>query len=399
VARHAEHAPVKARDAKWSEHDAAWRDTAQIASHWEEASAVAPSLLRFRVRGAFWETLDRVKATLLITREYEHLVIALTVTGGEPTATYMRIPHPSGLAYDRGRRIVHLASTRNPNQIFQLRAVTKLSKRADVAPDASLGRPLVPVSARFYPGSTYLHDLSLVGGKLHANAVGENAVVRVGDDGSLKRVFWPRCIEKRGRPRFDQNYIQLNSIAAGDTIRDSFFSASAESMSARRPGHRDFPVDGRGVVFSGATREPIARGLTRPHSARLHRRKLWVANSGYGEIGVIEDGRFEPVAKLPGWTRGLTFVKGVAFAGTSRVIPRFHRYAPGLEIDEGRAAVHAVDARTGDVIGSLTWPNGNQIFAIEWAPRSAVTGFPFSARSRGDGTRAKRLFYAFQTGD
>ena len=248
---------VSERNALWARRDAEWRDTAQVASHWEEASAVEPSLLRFRVRGEFWETLDRAKATLLVTREYEHLVVALMVAGGEPSSTYMRIPHPSGLVYDGDRRVVHLASTRNPNQILGLRPVTGLLRRADVERGNYRGRPLVPVSARFYPGSTYLHDLSLVGGKLHANALGENAVVRIGDSGRLERVFWPRCIERRGRPRFDQNYIQLNSIAAGPTILDSFFSASVDTVTSRRPGHRNFPVDGRGVIFSDATREPV----------------------------------------------------------------------------------------------------------------------------------------------
>lgn len=390
---------LSTRDALWAGHDAQWRNTEQIASQWEEASTVDPSLLRFRERGAFWETLDRLKATLLITREYEHLVIALTVAGGNPFATYMRLPHPSGLVYDRDRRVVHLASTRNPNQIFELRPVIGLSPRGDVRAEPLGARPLVPVRARFYPGSTYLHDLSIVGGALYANAVGENAVVRVEDSGKLTRVFWPTCIEQRGRARFDQNHIQLNSIAAGKTIRDSFFSASADAITSRRPGHRDFPVDGRGVIFSGATREPIVRGLTRPHSARLHQRRLWVANSGYGQLGTIERERFESVATLPGWTRGLTFAKGIAFAGTSRVIPRFSRYAPGLDVDASRCAVHALDTKTGKILGALSWPHGNQIFAIDWAPRSVLSGFAFAARARGDARRAKHLFYAFHTGD
>lgn len=387
------------REDLWSRQDREWRDTRQVASQWQGARSIEPSLLRHRERGAFWETLDRLKVTLLVTREYEHLVVGLSVVAGKPVATYMPLPHPSGLAYDRDRRVVHVASTRNPNQIFELRPVTGLARRGDVALGALAGRPLVPVRSRFYPGSTYLHDLALIGGTLYANAVGENAVVRVDGDGRLVRVFWPRCIERRGRPRFDRNYIQLNSIAAGETIHDSFYSASADTITARRPGHRDFPVDGRGVVFSGATREPVARGLTRPHSARLYRRKLWVANSGYGEIGTIVGGRFEPVASLPGWTRGLTLAKGMVFAGTSRVIPRFRRYAPGLDVDESRCALHALDATTGEVVGSLTWPDGNQIFAVDWAPRNIVTGFPFSTRVRGNGARAKQLFYAFQTGD
>jgi uncharacterized protein (TIGR03032 family) len=373
----------RALDAQWVRHDAEWRDPSAVASHWTEAHAVDPRLLGYRVRGEFWEVLDRTRGCLLLTREYEHLAIGLSLLRGRPKVTYFRIPHPSGISYDSLRNVVHLASTRNPNQILEL------------APVVSPKGALLPKAARFYPGRTYIHDLAFIGGVLHANAVGENAVVRVRDDGALERVWWPRCIESAKGPLFEKNHLQLNSIAAGETLADSFFTASSDTISSRRPGHRDFPVDGRGVVFSGKTREPVARGLTRPHSARLDRGRLWIANSGYGEVGIVEDGRFEPVLRLPGWTRGLAFAGGVGFAGTSRVIPRFARYAPGLDLTKSRAAIHAFDARSGKLLGSLTWPMANQIFAIEWAPRNRISGFPFGARQRGASAASKRLFYTF----
>ncbi len=204
--------------------------------------------------------------------------------------------------------------------------------------------------------------------------------------GGHERVWWPRAIERDGRPDFSRNWLQLNSIAAGVDVASSFFSASAETISARRPGHRNFPVDRRGVIFSGATREPMARGLTRPHSARLYGGAVWVDNSGYGELGLAHEGGFEPVCRLPGWTRGLCFCEGVAFVGTSRVIPRFRQYAPGLDVKRSRCALHAVDAMSGAVLGSLTWPYGNQIFAIDWLPRSQSAGLPFP----GGRTRRRR---------
>ncbi len=374
---------MRAREAAWARHDAEWRDTSQVASQWSEAGKLDPALLRFRVRGDFWGVLDRLEATLLVTREYEHLVVALTVEEGRPLATFLRLPHPSGLVYDRGRRVLHLASTRNPNQILELRPVADL-------------RCLVPVSSRFYPGRTYLHDLALIGGVLYANAVGRNLVARVEATGRLSEAWWPRCIGTPRGPLLDRNHIQLNSIAAGKTLAESFFTASTDEIGPRKPGHRDFPVDRRGVVFSGRTREPIARGLTRPHSARLHKGKLWVANSGYGEIGVVEDGRYRAVTRLPGWTRGLAFASGVAFAGTSRVIPRFSRYAPGLDPETSRCALYALDAASGKVLGSLVWPEGNQIFAIDWAPRRSISGLPFGARRSGHSKASRDLFYSFQ---
>ncbi len=386
-------------DALWARHNAEWRDVAQIASQWDAAAQVDERLLEFTVQGTWWETLAATKKTLLVTREYEHLLMALKVEDGRPLLSYMKLPHPSGLAFDAGRGVVHVASTRNPNQVFDLAPVADRLPRLDVEAvsgvDSLPKRPLIPVSSRFYPGCYYIHDLAMVGGVLCANSVGQNAVVRLEENGAAERAWWPRCIESPIGPVFGQNYIQLNSIAAGEDLARSYFSASSDIMSDLRPGHPDFPVDKRGVIFSGETREPIVRGLTRPHSARLHHDHLWVDNSGYGELGFADDGNMTPVARLQGWTRGLAFHEGVAFVGTSRVIARFRQYAPGLDLDRSLCGLHAVDIHSGTVLGSLIWSYGNQIFAIELVPEDFSSGFPFTVGLERATEREKQLFYAF----
>lgn len=380
----------------WARHSAAWRDTAQVTSQWQDAANTDPDLLRYRVSKDWWRVLDSLQVTLIVGREYEHLLLAMCVSNGKPSISFMPMPHPSGLAVDHARDIVHVASTRNPNQIFDLMAINDCTERLDVEAETPSDRPLVPVRSRFLPGCLYMHDLAMVGGGLHANAVGHNAVISLHDDGSYNRVWWPRCIETKDGPQFGQNYIQLNSIAAGKNLQSSFFSASSDRISNRRPGHRNYPVDKRGVIFSGKTREPIAYGLTRPHSARLDAKgKIWVDNSGYGEFGLIEDGVFMPVTKLPGWTRGLSFCQGVAFVGTSRVIPRFSQYAPGLDVSASICGIHAIELKSGKVLGSIIWPFGNQIFAIDWLPRKRTGGFPcLLERQNRD---LKTLFYTFST--
>lgn len=369
-----------------------WRDPASVVGGWVGATPVVEPLLRHRVRGDWWAALEASDATLLVSREYEHLLLALTVADGRPRISYMPLPHPSGVAYDGGRATVHVASTRNPNQLFEFAPVTAILARGDRQVESRADRPLLPIRSRFLPGATYVHDLAMVGEALHANAVGENAVIEVGDE--IRRVWWPRCVEIDGEPAIDRNYIQLNSIAAGDDLGSSFFSSSSTEIATRRPGHRNYPVDRRGVIFCGETREPVARGLTRPHSARLHGGEIWVDNSGYGEVGRIRDGGFEAIARLPGWTRGLGFAGGIAFVGSSRVIERFSRYAPGLRVDEARCGLHAIDLKSGSVLGSLFWPEGDQVFAIEPVPRSFSLGFPLIA-SGGRRAAVDDLFYAF----
>ena len=397
-ANKAERTQADDAEALWSRHNAAWRETAQISSQWQDAADTDPLLLKCKTKGDWWGVLERLKITLIVGREYEHLLIGLS-NAGKPAITFMPMPHPSGIAVDHKRGVVHVASTRNPNQIYDLMAIEDCPQRLDVKGVTFHDRPLVPVRSTFFPGCLYIHDLAMLNDGLHANAVGQNAIIKVDANGSYRRVWWPRCIETDDGAAFGRNYIQLNSIAAGPSIRQSFFSASSTKISTRRPGHKNYPVDKRGVIFSGATREPIAWGLTRPHSARLTSyggyEMIFVDNSGYGEFGFIEDGKFHCLTKLPGWTRGLTFCRDVAFVGTSRVLPKFSQYAPGLDVNASICAVHAIAIESGKVLGSMIWPFGNQIFAVDWLPTVQSAGFPFSASGHGRDNRT--LFYSFST--
>lgn len=376
--------------------DEEFRDPHEVVSCWQDGGAVDRRMLEYHVEGCWWEILGMLKMTLLVSREYEHLLMALRVDErAGPDVSFIRIPHPSGIAVSQTRGSVHVASTRNPNQIFDFVPIDSLMPRLDCMPDDLLDRPLVPVRTRIMPGCLYIHEMALVGGHLHVNSVGQNAIVRLDDTGSFTRVWWPKCIESDAGPIFDRNQIQLNSIAAGSSLSNSFFSASTDKISELRPGNPAFPMNKRGVIFSGESREPIVRGLTRPHSARLWRGVLWVDNSGYGEIGIVERETFQTVCKMPGWTRGLCFKGDYAFVGTSRILPRFRAYAPGLEPDDSVCGIHIFNLSTGKREGSLIWPYGNQIFSVEWTDSSFTSGFPFRIGRDLHQIDRKTLFYAF----
>lgn len=385
------------QDDIWANHDEEFRDPSEIIAYWQGVHETDPRLFEYETRGQWWEILQHCEITLLVTREYEHLLVALhTDACAGPLISVMRMPHPSGLAVDRSHGIVYAASTRNPNRVYDLMPVQALLPRLDVQEMPLDSQPLIPIRTRFLPGCFYLHDLAVIGGELYANSVGQNAVIRLTPSGHYERVWWPKCIETPNGPIFGQNHLQLNSIAAGESVETSFFSASTDEVTALRPGDPDFPVNRRGVIFSGTLREAIARGLTRPHSARLHRDCLWVNNSGYGEVGLIQNGRFWTVARLPGWTRGLRLYENVMFVGTSRVLPRFRQYAPGLDVDTSQCGLYALDIGSGEILGSIIWPFGNQIFAIEWVPAIFTKGFPFRPPGHLSGAHEKTLFYAFQ---
>jgi uncharacterized protein (TIGR03032 family) len=381
----------------WSEHAAMWRDPMAVIEYGGAHTDVDPRLFQFYVEGAWWETLAETHSTLIVTREYENLVLSIRVARNQPSFSYLRMPHPSGIAIDTESKVIYLACTRNPNQVCVLVPTSGLLPRLDISVSRTTDRILIPIESWLLPGSTYLHDLAIIAGKLYGNSVGQNAIIQIEGGGNAKRVWWPRCIERQDGPLFGQNQLQLNSIAAGESLDRSYFSASTDHVSARRPGHRNFPVNKRGVIFSGATREPVVWNLTRPHSARLYDDRLWVDNSGYGELVVVENGQPIVVTRLPGWTRGLCFHNNIAFVATSRVIPRFRQYAPGLDVDQSKCGLHAVDIHTGSVLGSIIWPYGYQIFSVELVAQSTAIGFPFELRRKHNRKFELQLFYAFDT--
>ncbi|MCS6818581.1 MAG: DUF4915 domain-containing protein [Chitinophagales bacterium] len=330
--------------------------------------------LLYNTYGNFADILYRSNITLLITREYEHLVLALHATKKGITQSFLHLPHPNGIAVNRKKNRVYVASTRNPNKIVELSVVSNLIHRSEMNHIKRHDKLLTPSREKYYAGSYYFHDLAFIGNQLYANSVGKNGIVPINfDTPDSEEIVWSPLHKKLSH----SNYLQLNSIAAGKDIASSFFTASAEKPGDYKPGDLRFPVDKKGVIFSGRDGAVVARGLTRPHSAKLHKGLLWVNNSGYGETGYIDNGNFVPVFTFPGWTRGLSFIDDIAFIGVSKIIPKYKIYAPGLSIRHQQCAVYAVNISTREILGRIEWEMGNQIYGIDWISADACIGFPF----------------------
>jgi uncharacterized protein (TIGR03032 family) len=357
-----------------------WRDPAGVGAWWE-SPVIDSELLQRRASKNWSSLLEQLNVCLIVSREYENFLVALSPADtGACKQTHLPLPHPSGIAYDPESRCLHVACTRNPNQIVTLRpaVATQPHWRSDVC---VADQPLLPTKTVFYPGCLYLHDVVWDGERLLGNAVGMNAVVAL--DGAAEPLWWPKSIETKGQPDFSRNHLQLNSIALRNgMLSGAAFTASTDCIGARKPGQHNFPVNRRGVVFDADSREVAVTGLTRPHSARFYNDKLLINDSGYGRLVIAdtEKDALDDVAKLPGWTRGLAIVADVAFVGVSRVLPRFSHYAPGLEPDKCCSGIIAICLKTGRELARYVWPAGNQIFAIEAVPTTVTTGLPLSGR-------------------
>ena len=110
-----------------------------------------------------------------------------------------------------------------------------------------------------------------------------------------------------------------------------------------------------GILMDVDSGEVITRGLSMPHSPRWYGGRLWVCESGAGTLGFIDlnTGKYEPVAEVPGFTRGLDFAGDLAFVGLSQVreIGRLQRHPDHRAARRGRADLRRLRRRPDDRAG------------------------------------------------
>jgi uncharacterized protein (TIGR03032 family) len=153
--------------------------------------------------------------------------------------------------------------------------------------------------------------------------------------------------------------------------RPAFVTALGETDT--KGGWRDNKKDG-GVLIEVETGEVLLRGLSMPHSPRWHNGKLWLLESGSGSVGYVDPVtmRYEPVAELPGFTRGLAFHGDLAFVGLSQV--RESAVFSGIPIadrpvEERCCGVWVLDVTTGETVAYVNFEDAVQeVFAVVVLP-------------------------------
>ncbi|HEV7275423.1 MAG TPA: TIGR03032 family protein [Devosiaceae bacterium] len=180
----------------------------------------------------------------------------------------------------------------------------------------------------YLTGALDLHDVGLMadGQPIFVNTL-YNCLAVPSERHSFKPVWKPSFISRIVR----EDRCHLNGLAMDDG-RPAYVTAVSRSDTI--DGWRDRRADG-GVVVDVETGRIVAEGLSMPHSPRLHQGRLWVLNSGTGELGWIDrdaapSEAFKPLVFCPGFARGLAFHGNHAVVGLSR--PRYERFE-GLALD------------------------------------------------------------------
>ncbi len=307
-------------------------------------SADADELFALSASRHFPQWLASTGAALAFTTYRAGKLFLLGVKPDGRLSVFERsFPRCMGLGVSGDGRSLLLASE------FQIHRLDNVLPAGGVAPDGS--DALYVPHQSWVTGDLDVHDIGFGGDgqPVFANTL-FNCLATVSTGYSFKPLWQPPFISRLAA----EDRCHLNGLALVDGV-PAYVTAVSRSDVA--DGWRDRRVDG-GVLLGVGDDAVLADGLSMPHSPRVHDGAIWLLNAGTGELGRVPltGGRFEPVAFLPGFARGLAFVAGHAVIGLS--LPRESRTFSGLPIDaalsardaEPRCGLAVIDLASGDMV-------------------------------------------------
>jgi len=230
------------------------------------------------------------------------------------------------------------------------------------------GDRLYVPAACFVTGDVNAHELALAAdGELVFVNTAFSCLATIQPGSSFAPSWQPPFIHRLA----GDDRCHLNGLALKDGV-PTWASACGGSDGASSWRHHR---DGGGVLIHIPSGELAATGLSMPHSPRWHDGRLWLLNSGTGELGWIEKDHFQPLCGLPGFVRGLAFVAGCAVVGLSKLrSPQF----TGLPLEKrlkaeglpgGCCGLRVIDLQSGASLHSFDLPEPiDELFDVVLLP-------------------------------
>lgn len=310
----------------------------------------------------FAEILERIGATLLVTTYQAGKLIVARARGGRIDTLLRSFEQPMGLAISGNKLAI---GTRN--QIWTFRNATDLAKQ--VSPSKSHDACFVPRSCHV-TGDIRSHEIGWSGNELWVVNTRFSCLCTLHPDYSFVPRWQPRFVTSLTA----DDRCHLNGMAL-DPSGPQFVTALGASNSAE--GWRPNKARG-GCVIEVASREVILGNLSMPHSPRLYEGRLYLLESGKGQLLVFNrnSSSTEVVAQLPGYGRGMVLTENLAFIGLSKI--RETSTFGGLPIAERgelKCGVVVIDLNSGEDVALLEFESDiHELFDVQ-----LITGIRYPA--------------------
>jgi uncharacterized protein (TIGR03032 family) len=305
--------------------------------------------------------LHELGISLIVSTYQAGKLIIVRAQGEELNTHFRNFFSPMGVVYqqDTGRLAIGAK-----HEVWEFR------NQPDVAPKLE---PKDQCDAAFLPrttrhtGDIRIHEIGYIGSELWAVNTRFSCLCTFDGENS----FVPRWRPKFVSALSPEDRCHLNGMTI---INDRVKFVSCLGETDIPGGWRDNKRDG-GMLIDVPSGEIVLRGLSMPHSPRVHAGKMWILESGYGTISTVDlkAGTTEIVAKLPGFTRGFDFYGPFAFIGLSQV--RESAVFSGIPLveelseSERTCGVYVVDIRNGNIVAFLRFEGiVQEIFAVTVLP-------------------------------
>ncbi|MCB0330191.1 MAG: TIGR03032 family protein [Bdellovibrionales bacterium] len=284
---------------------------------------------------------------LFVTTYQANRILLCTASKQEKISILMRtLPKPMGLALRQKRMAICCK-----NQIWFFSPVFGLG---DIEGSGINHEFTFAPRSCHVTGDVAAHQAEFVGDDFYFVNTRFSCVCAVREDASFTPIWKPHFVSGIA----PEDRCHLN----GFCFEDSHLRyATALGESDEPEGWRDQKASG-GVLIDVKAREVLARGLSMPHSPKLHNGKLYCLESGRGRLVSIDrvSGEVQEVARFPGFLRGLDFVDRFAFVGLCKL--RGEKMFRGLPIeelhDQLKCAVFVVDLQTGQTVAFMEFTKG-----------------------------------------
>jgi len=318
--------------------------------------SASESPFRSVATSSFAQILHQLGITLAVTTYQSGRVVLLRAPNAATLNTHFRMfRSPMGLALAHNRLAIGCE-----REIWDYRNMPEVGRKLE-PPELHDGC-FVPRNVH-YTGDIRIHEIGFAAdGELWAVNTRFSTLCTIDRDHS----FVPRW-----RPPFithlaPEDRCHLNGMTMVDgAVR--YVTALGETNAVA--GWRETKASG-GIVMEVPSGRIVLRGLSMPHSPRIHNGHFWLLESGKGEFNRADlaTGAVETIAQLPGFTRGLAFAGPFAFIGLSQV--RESNIFGGIpltdRVEDRRCGVWVIDLRTRGIVAFLQFEGDvREIFDVQ----------------------------------
>ena len=306
---------------------------------------------------SFVAVLAELRASLLVSTYQANKLLAVRAAGAGLSILVRTFDRPMGVAVDGPRLAL---GTRN--QVWEFRNAPDIAPR--IEPAGHHDGCYLPRSCHV-TGDIGVHELAWAGDELWAVNTRFSCLCTLHPDYSFVPRWRPPFISALAA----EDRCHLNGLAVVDN--EPRFVTALGATDARDGWRADKPHGG--CVMDVPSGDFLTRGLCMPHSPRWHDDRLWLLESGTGQLVLVDPatGRREGVAEMPGFARGLAFSGPYVFVGLSKI--RKTSAMDGVPLADRReqlkCGVAVVDLRGGRVGAFLEFQTAvEEIFDVQLLP-------------------------------